>query len=191
MNDPWPRGRSHDGGVDQIPLPPMWLAEAPGERGSLFVCGKHAVAPDSEGLIEELGGNVTVVCLNPRHELEPQYPNYVQWLRTNAGGRAVWEPIADFYMPPAEEMVPFVDSLVGRIEVGTSLVVHCGAGIGRAGTTAILILIRMGLSAEDAERIVAVHRPMAGPQAGPQQEAVDGMGKIGPIKRFGLAGSSD
>jgi protein-tyrosine phosphatase len=161
----------------------MWLAGAPDNAGSLFVCGKHAVAPDTEGLIEELGGNITIVCLNPRHELEPRYPNYVRWLRDNAGKRAVWEPIADFHMPPAGEMVPFIDALVDRVESGTSLLVHCGAGIGRAGTTAILILIRMGMSADEAERTVAQHRPMAGPQAGSQEAAVDGMGRIGPIRR--------
>jgi protein-tyrosine phosphatase len=53
------------------------------------------------------------------------------------------------------------------------VIVHCGAGIGRAGTTAILVLMALGLSASDAAAAVAAARPMAGPEAGPQRDLVD------------------
>ena len=50
---------------------------------------------------------------------------------------------------------------------GDGLLVHCGAGIGRAGTVAVALLVDMGVPLEDALAHVAAHRPMAGPEAGP------------------------
>jgi protein-tyrosine phosphatase len=49
---------------------------------------------------------------------------------------------------------------------------HCGAGIGRAGTVATCVLLAMGVGREDALRNVAEHRPLAGPEAGAQHEIV-------------------
>jgi protein-tyrosine phosphatase len=57
---------------------------------------------------------------------------------------------------------------------------HCGAGIGRAGTMAAALLITMGLPLSDATALVGTHRPMAGPEAGAQlqllQALADGAG---------------
>ena len=47
---------------------------------------------------------------------------------------------------------------------------HCGAGIGRAGTMAAALLIRMGCDEAAARATVARARPMAGPEAGAQAD---------------------
>lgn len=49
-------------------------------------------------------------------------------------------------------------------------VLHCGAGIGRAGTIAAALLMRGGLSHDEALARVASSRPMAGPEAGAQRD---------------------
>lgn len=159
-----PRGR--DGGIDEIPLPPD-----PVVRGRLFLCGKHVVGPDPEAALERAGAD-TVVCLNERHELDDRYPAYVEWLRRHEGERAVWFPVPDLHAPAVERAVALLADLEQRLAGGRNLLVHCGAGIGRAGTVATGILMRLGMSAADALHHVGAHRPMAGPEAGVQRELV-------------------
>jgi protein-tyrosine phosphatase len=165
----WPSGRSLDGGIDRIPLPI--------ETGGLSLCGKHAIGPDVESALTKAGAT-TVVCLNERNELADRYPDYVDWLRTNAGTRAVWFPIHDLYAPPLTVMRPFLDGLISRIRNGEHLLVHCGAGIGRAGTTAVCLLLLLGHEKDDALKIVADNRPMGGPEVGTQRDLVDDLAEV-------------
>ena len=161
MNDPlgWLSERQRDGGIDPVPLPE-------GVSGRLRLCGKHAIwrvvvtaAPD------------VVVCLVERHEIADRYPEYVAWLDA-AGDRAIWWPIPDLHAPTIEVMVPFVDRLAALLRDGSDVVIHCAAGIGRTGTTAACVLIRLGLSAAEALAAVAAARPMAGPEVGAQRDLV-------------------
>ncbi len=149
-----------DGGIHEIPLP-----HGPGR---LWLCGKHYIGPDPDAVLARFGAS-TVVCLVEEHELADRYPAYVSWLRANHDRSAVWYPIHDLHAPPLEQMRPFLDGLVARLSVGESLIVHCAAGIGRAGTTAVALLLLHGLSLPDARATVAAHRPLAGPEAGAQR----------------------
>jgi protein-tyrosine phosphatase len=101
------------------------------------------------------------------------YPTYVDWLRANAGARAVWFQIHDLHAPPLAVMRPFLAGLVERLRDGEHLLVHCGAGIGRAGTTAVCLLMLLGHEADEALRIVADNRPMGGPEVGAQRDLVN------------------
>ena len=112
----------------------------------------------------------TVVCLNERAELEDRYPHYVEWLHMQHTGRAVWCPIPDLGAPPVDEAMVLIETLRQRVERGDTLLVHCGAGIGRAGTIAAGLLMSMGLSRDAALAALAAHRPMAGPEAGAQRD---------------------
>ena len=164
MSGPWPRGRARDGGVDRIPFP--------SPSGSLWLCGKHAVGPDPDGLLGSVG-LTTVVCLTERHELDDRYPHYVTWLDHHRGDRAVWFPIPDLHAPPLDRAMPLVDEMCDRIGRGEHLLVHCAAGIGRAGTLATCLLLATGAELDEALRVVATHRPMAGPEVGAQRELVE------------------
>jgi protein-tyrosine phosphatase len=157
----WRAERSRNGGADEIPLPD-------GVRGRLWLCGKHFIGPDVEDALRKTGAT-TVVCLNETRELEDRYPDYVAWLRSE-DERAVWHPVPDLHAPDLEEALALVLRLRERIDAGETLLVHCGAGIGRAGTMAAALLVSMGVGLEEAVRTVADNRPMAGPEAGAQRE---------------------
>ena len=161
------RRRWLDGGLDQVPV-----AGSPGE---LWLCGKHVVGADPDAALERIGGRATMVCLNQRLELEDRYPSYVAWLREHDGGRAMWFPIPDLHAPALSAVRPFLDRVVARLDGGEHVLVHCGAGVGRAGTVAVCLLMLHGLGRDDALALVAAHRPMAGPEVGAQRELVDAL----------------
>ena len=157
----WPGERSKNGGVDEVPLP---LGP-----GRLFLCGKHFIGPDPEAAVGRVGATA-VVCLNEAKELTARYPEYVEWLRANSPARAVWFPIPDFHAPDVESATALLGELHARLARGDVLLLHCGAGIGRAGTMAAALLITLGVPMQDALATVAAHRPMAGPEAGVQAD---------------------
>jgi protein-tyrosine phosphatase len=157
--------RQLDGGIDRVPLP----AAVPGR---LWLCGKHAIAPDPSAAIAEVGGSATVVCLVEQHELADRYPDYVEWLDASRQDIAIWQPIRDLHAPEQPQAATLVDELAERLRSGATLLVHCGAGIGRTGTIAIGVLLALGLDQATAERVVAEARPGAGPEVGAQRELV-------------------
>jgi protein-tyrosine phosphatase len=110
------------------------------------------------------------VCLNEAYEVAERYPAYVEWLDANAQARAVWFPVPDLHAPPLHTLEPFLESLRRRLDDGATLLLHCGAGIGRAGTVAAALLITMGVPLDDALSVVASSRPAAGPQTAGQAE---------------------
>lgn len=166
MTIDWQRERSRNGGADRIPLPV--------DAGGLWLCGKHFIGPDPEAALRKTGAT-SAVCLSQEPELADRYPQYVAWLAANADGRAVWFPVPDLHAPDVELAAELVDGLRRRIEAGDVLLVHCGAGIGRAGTIAAALLMSMGVGLDEAVAIVAASRPMAGPEAGAQRDLLEAL----------------
>lgn len=167
----WGNPRAKHGGVDEVPLL--------GVPGRLWLAGKHFVGPDPDAALQEVGADV-LVCLNEAPELADRYPHYVHWLGTHAGGRAVWQPIPDLHAPPLAEAVALLDELATFVRDGRSVLVHCGAGIGRAGTIAAGLLMVLGTPMAAALATVAAHRPMAGPEAGVQTELLEALADLRP-----------
>jgi hypothetical protein len=161
----WLSERSRNGGIDEVPLPDA-------SSGRLWLCGKHFVGPDPDGALARTQA-AAIVCLNEGYELQARYPDYVEWLVANRGGRAIWAPGPDMHAPPVDEFAAFLDGLKERLTRGDGLIVHCGAGIGRAGTTATALLLDLGLSLRDALSAVRAARPAAGPQTAEQDSLLE------------------
>lgn len=156
-----------DGGIHEIPLPDE-------VSGRLWLCGKHHIAPRVDEVLSVNGADV-VVCLNRREELVDRWPGYVAWLEseTSVGTqRAIWHPIHDLSAPPVSEMRTLARILAVRLRSGDGVIVHCAAGVGRAGTTAVSLLVTLGVPLDEALRTVREHRPMAGPEVGAQLDLV-------------------
>jgi protein-tyrosine phosphatase len=156
----WPSARARHGGADEIPLPA-------GCPGRLWLCGKRFIGPDPEAALLEVGAT-GAVCLSEAAELAERYPEYVGWLRANHPERALWHPIPDLHAPNLDQAVHLFGELQARLASGQSLLMHCGAGIGRAGTIATGLLMTMGLTLPEAAARIGAHRPMAGPEVGAQ-----------------------
>jgi protein-tyrosine phosphatase len=152
-----------DGGIHEVPLD--------GTVGKLWLCGKHFIGHDVEAIRAER--NITyVVCLVEEHELRDRYDAYAQWHRDNAGSPSVWFPIPDLSYPSFDDALEFVEHVTELVRDKGSIVVHCAAGIGRAGTTATAILMMLGMPMYEALSHVRAHRPMAGPETGRQEEFI-------------------
>ena len=148
-----------DGGIHEVPLG--------GTVGKLYLCGKHYIGPNAQSVVDELNIH-TVVCLVERHELEHRYDDYIDWHITNAGDGALWYPMPDLTYPTLTDCIEFVEEATSLVRDKGNVLVHCAAGIGRAGTTATAICMMLGYEMTDALEHVRAHRPMAGPEAGSQ-----------------------
>ena len=154
-----------DGGVHRIPL---------SAAGELWICGKHAIAPDRPGLIERIGASTRrthVVCLVERHEIAERYPDYVRWLDSNEN--STWFPIHDLSSPDLSAVRELYGNVWSRVSGGEVVVAHCAAGMGRAGTLAVAVCVLAGMTLEDALEHVRRHRPGAGPEVGSQRDVVE------------------
>ncbi len=161
MHDPWPRGRSRHGGIDEVPLPP-------GVAGRLWLAGRRYVGPDPSGALRSVGATVAV-CLCESFEIDERYPGYVDWI-DRAGGAAVWWPIPDLHAPPLESARSLVADIAAHLDAGAGVLMHCGAGMGRAGTMAAAVLLHYGVALDEALATVAGARPGAGPEVGAQKD---------------------
>jgi protein-tyrosine phosphatase len=166
----WLSERQRDGGIDEVPID--------GDAGSMWLCGKHRIGPDPDGVAFSVDASV-VVCLTEAHELADRYPDYVDWLTTDP--RAIWFPIPDLSVPDSEEWTVLVAGLLNRARSGANIIIHCAAGIGRAGTAACSVLLAAGMSLDDAERRVADCRLGAGPQSRDQAQFIREWAESSPI----------
>jgi protein-tyrosine phosphatase len=148
-----------DGGIHQIPLD--------GTVGQLWLCGKHFIGPQFEEVRQQLSLH-TIVSLVEKHELLHRYDPYIEWQQENADKSALWYPIPDLTYPPFEDVIDFVGDVTSRVRDRGHVLIHCAAGIGRAGTTAVAVCMMLGMSMNEALDHVRKNRPMAGPEAGTQ-----------------------
>ncbi|CAB4708286.1 unannotated protein [freshwater metagenome] len=161
MNSAMNNAMNIDGGIHEIPLLTL--------SGRLWLCGKHFIGPDPERVLKRVNAD-HVVCLVHERELRDRYDGYISWLQLT--DRSTWYPIYDLSSPPLTEILPLYQGVVDRLSNGESVVVHCAAGIGRAGTLAVAVCQLTGMPLDEALAHVRKHRPGAGPEVGSQLDAV-------------------
>ncbi len=162
VEDPWPGERGRTGGVDRVAVP---------GPGTFLLCGKRFIGPQAGVTVERLGVT-TVVCLTEEFELVGHFPEYVRWLRDPRGAEVVWTAIPDLGVAPPDVFAALVFDVRRRLDAGETVLAHCGAGIGRAGTLAAGVLSTYGVSLDDAIVRLRSARPMAGPETGSQMDLV-------------------
>lgn len=156
-----------NGGIHRVPVP--------GLPGALWLCGKHLIAPDPLGTLN-LVGATHVVCLVREFELFDRYPTYLEWVRTSPS--VTWFPIDDLGLPPLDDVRNQFEAVHRRLLDGETVIVHCAAGIGRAGSFAVAVCMLSGMNLDEAMNHVRHHRPGAGPEVGEQRAVLEELGRV-------------
>jgi len=130
---------------DLIPLPGrLGLTHLPGARG------KRDTDLDA---LQSAGVN-RLLCLVESHELEYLTPSETVHQRREAlerrGITFMHHPIVDFNAPQLPEAQRTITKLDQALTQGDQVIVHCWAGLGRAGTMAACLLIHRGMDTNTA-----------------------------------------
>ncbi|GJM39268.1 MAG: hypothetical protein DHS20C19_26350 [Acidimicrobiales bacterium] len=152
------------GGVHAVPVSNV--------AGTLILCGLDAIGRDPEALVAAVEATA-VVCLQTETEILRRYPDYLAWLAAPAPTNVIHLPTEDHLVTDDEAVADVVIDVHRRLSSGGRVVVHCGAGWGRAGVIAVLVMCASGAEVDTALRDLRLARPAAGPQSAAQDLQVD------------------
>jgi protein-tyrosine phosphatase len=106
-----------------------------------------------------------IICLQQAHELRLLDPPESLTQRRAAlhklGIRFAHYPIEDFDAPPPALLDALLTDIHTSLNAQARVVIHCMAGLGRAGTVAACYLVHAGMSAHDALCAIRWVRPGA------------------------------
>ncbi len=139
--------------------------------GGLHLCGLEVVGPDPVAVLDHIAASA-VVCLQTDEEIQRRYPAYLDWLDEPDPNEAVRLPTHDHLVAPDETVMELVGDVLGRLRSDQNVLVHCGAGWGRAGVLAVLVMVAAGSTVKASLRDLRAARPAAGPQSHEQDEQV-------------------
>jgi protein-tyrosine phosphatase len=113
--------------------------------------GKEEALEDAVAEVRRLGISLIVSLVLPR-EIRVNSPAYAKAIEAQAlPGILVTCPIPDRGVPENEaEFLRSVDEIASALKAGQNLLLRCNAGIVRTGAYATAVLIRLGLSKNQA-----------------------------------------
>jgi protein-tyrosine phosphatase len=113
--------------------------------------GRNEALEDAVAEVRRLGIS-HIVSLAPLSEIRLKSPAYAQATEAATLPALLAScPIPDRGVPDNQaELTSSVDETASALKAGHKLLLHCGAGIGRTGTYAAAVLMRLGLSMHQA-----------------------------------------
>jgi protein-tyrosine phosphatase len=150
----------------------LGMTFAPGMRTtSLSGRWERNLAADLQALEEEYEINVLVSLMEDHEYHGYRIPQLLE--KDRLGGIEILRfAIEDMSVPreaESEMFEGFVQDVVGRLEQGQNIVVHCRGGLGRTGTVAACVLVTLGRHTAD-EAIGAVRTARKGTVQTREQE---------------------
>jgi len=139
--------------------------------GGLWCASFTDVGPDPDRALAEANADLLVSLVEP-FEMHRRYPDFEPWLEAHPD-RSRRHPIPDWGVVDDDEMLNTVEQLTGLVLTGHRLVLHCGAGMGRTGILATLVLVELGMPVAQAAEHVRTHRSGAGPDSPNQEQQVE------------------
>jgi len=114
-----------------------------------------------------------IVCLTPSEEIQIKSPEY--WsaiIKKELPAEIQHLPIEDYGVPDDwDSFYTLVADMANHVKKGQHVLVHCGGGIGRAGTFSASMLLHLRIPRATAIKLV--HQVGSSPQTPKQRALVD------------------
>jgi protein-tyrosine phosphatase len=99
-----------------------------------------------------------VICLTPLEEIREKSPEYFKAIKEkDIMFDLLMFPISDYGIPDnPNRFLQLAKDIGSNLQAGENILIHCGAGIGRTGTLAVITLIAIGLPDEESQMRIAI-----------------------------------
>jgi len=155
---------------------PEEFSKTPGKLG--ITPSPGSLRESTEAALHSLKqqGVYRLICLQESFELQRFEPPETLKDRAlavkQAGMRFTHEPVEDFQAPTLSQVQRVVDGILQDLESGKNIVVHCWAGLGRAGTLAACVLVAKGMHATGSIEMVRWCRSPGAIQSEAQEKII-------------------